>query len=143
MSNNHFSLRQASWDRDHQALLEIRKRVFIDEQHVPKELEWDGLDQDAIHILVLDSQNHPIGTGRRLPNGQIGRMAVLYGWRNRGVGSAILTRLMVSPSQAEGYPLFLNAQVTAVKFYQRHGFHIVGPQFMDAGIIHYRMEIEQ
>lgn len=143
MSNNGYSLRQAFWSSDQEALSGVRERVFIHEQHVPKELEWDSLDQDAIHVLALDCDNRPIGTGRRLPSGQIGRMAVIDSWRNRGVGSAILLRLMESPPPTGEPSLFLNAQVTAVEFYKRHGFHIVGPQFIEAGIIHYRMEREQ
>ncbi|MES9901574.1 MAG: GNAT family N-acetyltransferase [Sedimenticola sp.] len=142
MSNSSFSIRQAFWNHDQAALREVRSQVFIREQQVPKALEWDGLDPAAVHILAIDNDHNPIATGRLLPSGQIGRMAVMAEWRNRGVGSAVLRHLLKLSSSLEAPALFLNAQATAIKFYQRHGFHIVGPQFMEAGIIHYRMEVE-
>ena len=119
---------------------DIRGEVFIAEQHVPPELEWDGEDPGALHLLAEDTDGQPIGTGRMLPNGHIGRMCVLPEHRRRGVGSALLAGLL-HRAGSDGYPTpYLNAQVTAVAFYTRHGFLAVGEVFTEAGIPHRRME---
>ncbi len=110
MSNSSFSIRQAFWNHDQAALREVRSQVFIREQQVPKALEWDGLDPAAVHILAIDNDHNPIATGRLLPSGQIGRMAVMAEWRNRGVGSAVLRHLLKLSSSLEAPALFLNAQ---------------------------------
>ena len=134
-----FSIRIVHWPQDQALLRRVRQRVFIEEQRVPEALEWDGTDDAALHLLALDETGRPIGTARLLPNGQIGRMAVLQPWRRRGVGSALLRRLLDEAAQGDWPELFLNAQLTALPFYIRHGFSPAGEVFAEAGIPHRRM----
>ena len=142
MSEQAFSVVVADWPRDRSALSEIRRKVFIEEQGVPEALEWDDGDSQALHLLALDRNDRPIGTARLLPSGQIGRMAVLKSWRRRGVGSALLTALFEAARAGDYPPLFLNAQLTALCFYERQGFNAEGDVFLDAGIPHRRMSME-
>lgn len=141
MSNRTFSTRQARWRQDRASLMQVRHKVFVDEQGVPAEIEMDKADAHAIHLLAEDSAGNPIGTLRLLSNGQIGRMAVLKAWRGNGVGSALMTTILNHPAAISGPPPFLNAQTQAIPFYQYHGFIPVGEVFMEAGIPHRRMEI--
>lgn len=136
-----FSVQRPSWAEAGAALGAIRSQVFIEEQGVPRELEWDGLDEDAEHLLAVDADGQPIGCARVLAGGHIGRMAVLPPWRGRGVGRALLER-SIALCRRRGDPLLiLNAQVQVTGFYARAGFIAVGREFMDAGIPHRRMEL--
>lgn len=119
----------------------IRRTVFIEEQQVPEELEWDGLDDEAVHLLAK-VDDEPVATARLLTNGHIGRMAVLAAWRNRGIGMAMLAQLIKLARQQNMPQLFLNAQIDAVEFYRRAGFVPEGEIFMDAGIPHKRMVLD-
>ncbi len=118
----------------------VRERVFIQEQHVPETLEWDGLDETATHVVAQDKHVQVIGTARLLRDGHIGRMAVLPAWRHQGVGSAMLKQLLVIAEQWKLAKVFLHAQTSATGFYERHGFYPLGDEFMDAGIPHRFME---
>lgn len=134
-----FSVRRADWIKDRNALGNVRTLVFIEEQGVPKNLEWDDADAHAVHLLAEDASSRPIGTARLLVTGQIGRMAVLPQWRKRGVGSALLCEILEIACEP-GRPIpFLNAQVSALPFYLRRGFESMGEQFDEAGIPHRRM----
>jgi predicted GNAT family N-acyltransferase len=131
-------VREADWIRDADVLRAIREQVFIREQAVPPALEWDGLDPHCVHVIA-ECDGQAVGTGRLLPDGHIGRMAVLREWRRRGVGAALMTRL-IDLARARGFQLLaLNAQTHAIAFYQRFGFVCEGPEFEDAGIPHVRM----
>jgi predicted GNAT family N-acyltransferase len=134
-----YSIRIAHWPQDRELLRRVREKVFIVEQQVPEALEWDGTDDDALHLLALDAAGHPIATARLLPSGQIGRMAVLKPWRRRGVGSTLLQRLLTEAAKGDWPDLFLHAQLSALAFYTRHGFHPQGEVFEEAGIPHRRM----
>jgi predicted GNAT family N-acyltransferase len=132
-------VRPADWERDREALREIREAVFVREQGVPPELEWDGADPVARHVLARNAAGRPIATARLLPNGHIGRMAVLRQWRGQGVGAAVLSAVL-EMARAQGLArVMLNAQTAAVPFYRRQGFTAEGGEFMDAGIPHRRM----
>ena len=134
-----FRVRRADWRRDRESLRRVREMVFVHEQHVPPALEWDGSDANCRHVLAEDVNHTPIGTGRLLPDGHIGRMAVLVPWRRRGVGSAILTELVRWAAEQGMTEVALNAQTHALGFYQHHGFSPEGAVFLDAGIDHVRM----
>lgn len=113
--------------------------MFIIEQQVPEELEWDEADAVSVHALALDGEGRAIGTGRLLPDGRIGRMAVVREWRRRGVGSAILKWLVASARRQEFHVLHLHAQTHALDFYANHGFIAQGDDFSEAGIPHRKM----
>jgi predicted GNAT family N-acyltransferase len=136
-----FSVRQADWCADRQALRAVREAVFIREQSVPADMEWDDADETCVHALAC-AGSHAIGTGRLLPDGHIGRMAVLKAWRGRGVGSAILEYLIATARERGLRRVALNAQVQAVPFYERFGFKREGEVFPDAGIPHLHMRRE-
>jgi predicted GNAT family N-acyltransferase len=142
MSNSGYTIRAAHWPQERALLAQVRVPVFIDEQGVPAELEWDDDDLIAYHLLALDEQNNPIGSARLLGSGQIGRMAVLPQWRNRGIGTALLMALMQEADHRALKRLFLHAQIHAVPFYQRLGFVPVGEVYQEAGIPHRNMVFE-
>jgi len=137
-----FRVREALWPADGDALSAVRRAVFIDEQGVPPELEWDGLDPTARHLLAESGDGTVLGCARLLDDGHIGRMAVLAGHRGRGVGSALLQAAMALARDAGLAAVWLDAQVQAIPFYQHHGFTAEGPEFLDAGIPHRRMHAE-
>lgn len=117
----------------------VRETVFVREQRVPLEEEWDALDPLCLHVIARDAAGLPIGTGRLTPEHRIGRMAVLADWRGQGVGDAMLVALMAEARQ-RGWPVVsLNAQVSAEAFYARQGFIPEGERFMEAGIEHQSM----
>ncbi len=133
-------VRSANWQRDHAILSEIRRRVFIEEQNVPEDLEWDGADEEAQHWLAF-LNNEPVGTARMLRNGHIGRMAVLTRARQRGVGSQILRAILTAATQQPLREIYLHAQTHALPFYERLGFIAEGPEFLDADIPHRTMRL--
>ena len=117
----------------------VRETVFVQEQQVPLEEEWDALDPLCRHVIARDEAGAPIGTGRLTPERRIGRMAVLADWRGQGIGDAMLAALMAE-ARALGWPVVsLNAQVSAEAFYARQGFIPEGERFMEAGIAHQSM----
>lgn len=137
-----FIVRPAGWPASRHALQAVRRTVFIDEQHVPEALEWDDNDEKSRHVLALSIHGEPIGTGRLLPDGHIGRMAVLREWRGKGVGSTILRALLDLARQDGLHTIRLNAQTHALAFYARHGFSVGGDVFMGAGIPHLEMRLQ-
>lgn len=139
MSAN-FVIQHTAWAESKQALTIIRTIVFIEEQKVPEDLEWDQYDETALHFLAVDSQDKPIGCAR-LVNNQIGRMAVLKAHRQKGVGQALL-KAAVSACQSSGYQLAkLSAQAHAITFYEAYGFKVVSEPYLDANIWHVDMQL--
>jgi len=117
----------------------IRHEVFIVEQNIPIELEWDEMDDVSLHAVVHDDDGRVIGAGRLLPDGHIGRMAVKQSMRGAGIGGAILEALMQQAKMRGDKAVLLNAQIHAEPFYGRHGFVREGEEFMEAGIPHIQM----
>jgi predicted GNAT family N-acyltransferase len=117
----------------------VREPVFVQEQQVPIELEWDELDPLCVHVIARDDAGRPIGTARLTPERKIGRMAVLPDWRGRGVGDALLLALIEEAAQRRWPELRLHSQVSAVGFYVKHGFVPYDARFMEAGIEHQSM----
>jgi predicted GNAT family N-acyltransferase len=131
-----FFVEVADYQTDLAALRQVREPVFVQEQKVPIEEEWDELDPLSRHVIARDLQGQPIGTARLTPQHKIGRMAVLSDWRSRGVGAAMLQALM-DLARSLGYrEISLNSQVDAIGFYQRFGFESLGEDFIEAGIRH-------
>lgn len=128
------------WQQCKHALKAIRKSVFIDEQHVPEELEWDGRDTECTQFL-LAADSAPVATARLTPEGQIGRMAVLNNFRGKGFGSRLLASVIEQAKHAGHKQVFLHAQVSVIKFYQHHGFTAYSDVFIDAGIEHRSMKL--
>jgi predicted GNAT family N-acyltransferase len=122
-----------------QDLRSVREAVFIHEQQVAPEEEWDALDPVSSHMLARDEAGQPIGTARLTPEHRIGRMAVLQPWRGRGVGEALLQALIEEARHRQWSELSLHAQVHALDFYSRAGFVPSGPRFDEAGIEHQSM----
>lgn len=139
MNDSDYTIRQAIWPEDRELLRQVREPVFVEEQGVPLEMEWDDDDIMAFHLVALDGLQQPIGTARLLGNGQIGRMAVLSEWRKQGIGAALLARLL-QQAEITGQPkLFLHAQTEAEGFYAKAGFTAVGRVFHEADIPHRKM----
>lgn len=126
--NNHFS-----------EIEKIRTVVFIKEQNVPVELEWDEFDNDSTHIIAY-YDNKPVGTARLLNDGHIGRMAVLKPYRNRNIGQNMLKYLIEIAQKKSINKIELSAQEHAVEFYKKYGFSVTGNVYLDAGIPHYNMK---
>ena len=136
MNDAPFHVTSADWTRDRDALRHVRETVFVREQRVPVEMEWDELDAHSDHVLACAADGRPVGTGRLTPEHGIGRMAVLREWRGRGVGAAMLAALIARARQHHWTQVTLHAQVDAIGFYQRFGFSGRGDAFMEAGIRH-------
>lgn len=140
MSNNpKFTVRRARWPKDSSDVQAIRAVVFIDEQNVPQELEWDGTDDDCFHAIAFDSNQTPCGTGRVTATGKIGRMAVLKECRGLGIGKAIMRELLDIASTQNIGEVTLGAQTHAIGFYEELGFSAYGEIFDDAGMPHRSM----
>lgn len=138
---NEFSVHVMCWHDGEPLLRAVRETVFVREQNVPVELEWDGRDESCRHVLALDGQGNAIGCGRITPDGHIGRMAVLLGWRRRKVGSAMLEALLDYARSQQFPQVELSGQVQALPFYRRFGFVVEGEEFMEAGIPHRLMRL--
>lgn len=127
-----------SWERARQLASPIRFQVFVREQRVPAEIELDDMDAPSLHAIAFENEK-AIGTGRLLPDGHIGRMAILKEWRRRGIGAAILKALIDAAERRGDREIALSAQLHAVEFYRMHGFEPVGDVYEEAGIPHQAM----
>ena len=116
----------------------IRYEVFVDEQNVPEELEIDGLDGEAKHVLAF-IDGVPIGTGRILIDGHIGRVAVLKNYRGHGIGKLIMKELIKCAQTKNLEKIWLSSQWHAHSFYLDLGFVCVGEIYKEAGIDHIKM----
>ena len=117
----------------------LRFAVFVEEQNVPAEIELDSFDALSVHAVVFDANGEAVGTGRLLPDGHIGRMAVAKSARGSGVGSALLRALMDEARRRGHAHAVLSAQTHATGFYSRHGYSAYGDEYDDAGIPHIDM----
>ncbi|MDH6227420.1 MULTISPECIES: GNAT family N-acetyltransferase [Streptomyces] len=145
-------VRVAEDPADREACFRVRKEVFVAEQNVPEEIEYDALDAHAVHVLAVREDGVPLGTGRLLFGeaaakktggdpavGSLGRLAVLREARGLGVG-ALLVRAIEEAARERGLTVVdLGAQVHATGFYERLGYRAYGPVFDDAGIPHRSM----
>ncbi|MFK7888621.1 MAG: GNAT family N-acetyltransferase [Gammaproteobacteria bacterium] len=134
-------IRAADWDRDRDALKQLRHEVFVVGQNVPEDLEWDGEDAGCRHALAI-LEGAVVGTGRLTPQGKIGRMAVLDTARGLGIGGGLLRHLMAVAQTLGLSSVHLHAQTHALAFYARHGFKSHGDEFDEAGIPHLHMVCE-
>lgn len=151
--NDKLHLFIADWHSlpDQAALRLIRTSVFIHEQRVPAELEWDGEDANAVHLLMKHENGQAIACARLVEgselnqvaknSGKIGRMAVLPQWRHQGMGRALLAFAITTLLQRQVSTIVLSAQVQAIGFYQQAGFDVCSDPYLDAGILHVDMQL--
>ena len=129
----------ADWWHDAEAIRRVRAEVFIREQGIPASLEWDGRDADCDHVLAQDASGQALATARLMPDGRIGRMAVLEGWRRRGIGRRLL-QLLLQQARVRGLrETYLHAQTGVADFYRKAGFRNEGEVFVEAGLPHVHM----
>ena len=137
--NMSYNIKIAAWDVLREDAAVIRNEVFVVEQNVPAELEMDEMDAVCVHAVAYDAAGVPVATGRLLPDGHIGRMAVRKSGRGKGIGGSVLQALMAAARARGDREVVLNAQTHAASFYGSHGFSQEGAEFMEAGIAHIHM----
>jgi len=128
-----------SWEQAQPVAGPLRFAIFVGEQNVPAGIELDDLDASCVHAVAFDIDNKPIGTGRLLPDGHIGRMAVVMEWRRRGIGAEILEALIAEARKRGHAEVLVSAQLQAAEFYRNFGFVAEGKVYEDAGILHQQM----
>jgi predicted GNAT family N-acyltransferase len=126
------------WESARAHAAPIRFAVFVEEQGVPREIELDAMDAQCVHAVVFEGGS-AVATGRLLPDGHIGRMAVLKAWRGRGIGGLLLDKLVGEARSRGDREVMLSAQAHAVAFYRAHGFMEEGAEYLEAGIPHQAM----
>lgn len=138
-------LQLGTWDQVGAQAQAIRTAVFVQEQQIPAELEWDAADASAVHALAVNRLGRAVATGRLLEHApgvsKIGRMAVQATLRGSGAGAAVLQALIGAARDRGDHEVLLHAQESAVGFYRRQGFAAVGPAFAEAGIPHQAMAL--
>ena len=144
MKPTKITIRIESWACAQLQATPLRYEVFVLEQNVPAELEMDEIDRDCDHALAfIDSEPRDnriaIATGRLLPDGHIGRMAVQLAWRGKGVGRQVLHALVERARERGLREVVLHAQTQATAFYAKSGFTAYGDEFFEAGISHRAM----
>lgn len=136
-------VRVGGWDDLGRDAQRIRSAVFIDEQRIPAELEWDAADAQCVHAVAFNRFGSALATGRLLPHApgvaRIGRMAVLHSLRGAAIGKAILDALVDAARQRGDREVLLHAQASAAGFYARAGFAARGEPFDEVGIAHLEM----
>jgi len=134
-----FRIELMEWDQAQPIAGPIRFAIFVGEQNVPPGIELDELDANCLHAVAYDPEGRAIGTGRLLPDGHIGRMAVVKDWRRQGVGAEILEALVAEAARRGHAEVVLSAQLQAAEFYRSHGFVAEGKVYQEAGILHQAM----
>ncbi|KQQ63126.1 GNAT family acetyltransferase [Pseudomonas sp. Leaf129] len=135
---NSIEVRVADWHKDNRDIRRIREAVFIAEQSIPAELEWDEDDLSAVHFLAVEG-DYAVGTARLLADGEIGRVSVLKDWRGLRVGDKLLQAVIAHANSLGLREQKLSAQVHATAFYEHHGFRVVSGEFLEAGLPHVDM----
>jgi predicted GNAT family N-acyltransferase len=152
VSTRAYEVRIAEDPADRESCFAVRKEVFVGEQGVPEDIEYDAYDAVAVHVLAVREDGAPLGTGRLLYGeaaagktggevsvGSLGRLAVTREARGLGVGAA-LVRAVEDAARARGLTAVdLHAQTQALGFYERLGYTAYGPEFLDAGMPHRAM----
>ncbi len=128
-----------TWEQAQPVAGPLRFAIFVGEQNVPAGIELDDLDAKCVHAVAFDVDGKAIGTGRLLPEGEIGRLAVVKEWRRRGIGAEILEALTAEARKRGHTELVLSAQLQATEFYRGYGFAPEGKIYEDAGILHQKM----
>lgn len=132
---------QVSWREAENYLREVRQVVFVEEQAVAPDFEWDELDASAIHLLAL-FDNQPVACLRIIDYHKIGRMAVLKEWRGLGLGNALLLEAIKICKVHGSKSMHLSAQTHAIKFYRKAGFKVTSVEYCDVHIPHVDMQLD-
>ncbi|MEZ2904053.1 GNAT family N-acetyltransferase [Acinetobacter terrestris] len=135
-----FSIRTGRWDELQNDAKLIREQVFIQEQQIAVEDEWDAEDAISVHFVVYD-QDQPIATARLLQNNSVGRVAVLKSHRGLGIGKLLMHQIIQQAKHQQREFLKLSSQVHAIQFYAGLGFKVEGEQYLDCGIPHIDMRL--
>ena len=135
-----YRVQSGHWDKLEQDAKFIRKQVFIIEQNIPEEEEWDDQDMISDHFVVYD-QDQPIATARLLQNNSVGRVAVLKTYRGQGIGRMSMLEIIRQAHQQDRKFLQLSSQVHAISFYEKLGFSIQGDAYDECGIPHIKMQL--
>jgi len=135
-----FTIRAGSWDKLQNDAKLIREQVFIQEQQIAVEDEWDAEDTVSVHFVVYD-QDQPIATARLLQNNSVGRVAVLKSHRGVGIGKLLMQQIIQQAKHEQREFLKLSSQAHAIQFYAGLGFKVEGEQYLDCGIPHIDMRL--
>ena len=141
---NNLKIEIVKWIDGLSQLKNIREKVFIQEQKVTPQLEWDGMDEKAIHFLVFND-NAAIGCARAIvikDHMQLGRMAVLKEYRGQGIGSALLEKAMTIAKLNQLSVIYISAQCHTIDFYKKFGFEVKSDIYLDAEIPHRDMTLD-
>ena len=136
---NNILIKTVDFNKHIDEIKKIRTTVFIEEQNVTEELEWDEFDEDSTHFLAYYN-DIPVGTARLLKDGHIGRMAILKVYRNRNIGKNMLKYILNIAKTKLLTKIELSAQEHAIEFYKKLGFVVISKVYLDAGIPHYDMQ---
>ena len=135
-----FTIRTGSWDELQNDAKLIREQVFIQEQQIAVEDEWDAEDAVSVHFVIYD-QDQPIATARLLQNNSVGRVAVLKSHRGVGIGKLLMQQIIQQANYEQREFLKLSSQAHAIQFYAGLGFKVEGEQYLDCGIPHIDMRL--
>ena len=141
---NNLKVEIVKWIDEHGSLTMIREKVFIEEQKVTSQLEWDGMDKEAIHFLAFKDEK-AIGCARALVIEycmQLGRIAVLKEYRGEGIGSALIEKAMTTAKLNQLSAIYISAQCHAIDFYKKFGFEVTSDIYLDAEIPHRDMTLD-
>jgi predicted GNAT family N-acyltransferase len=133
----------AATDSEIQDALKVRIDVFVEEQQISRELEFDGLDDECIHFVSYDG-NQPIGAGRLRTiesTGKVQRICVIKDYRGKKIGNEIMYLIHKTAKEKGLNQLVLHAQETAIPFYEKLGYEISSERFFEAGIPHAEMKL--
>ena len=140
---NNLKVEVVKWIDEYDSLTMIREKVFIEEQKVTSQLEWDGMDKEAIHFLAFKDEK-AIGCARALVIEycmQLGRIAVLKEYRGDGIGSALIEKAMTTAKLNQLSAIYISAQCHAIDFYKKFGFEVTSDIYLDAEILHRDMTL--
>jgi len=140
---NNLKVEIVKWIDEHESLKMIRQKVFIEEQKVTSQLEWDGMDEEAIHFLAFKNEK-AIGCARAFViknHMQLGRMAVLKKYRREGVGTALIDKVITTAKLNQLSAIYISAQCHAIDFYKKFGFEVTSDIYLDAEILHRDMKL--
>lgn len=143
-SANFFDVICGHWQNIGKMCSQVRTEVFVNEQNVPPEIEYDSFDNlpQTIHILILNRQGQAVAAGRLTFNqsiAKLGRMAVLKPYRKLKLGRELIKKAINIATNKKCQEIYLHSQKYAVGFYQKSGFNVVGEEFVEADIVHQKM----